>query len=65
MERCPLSKFRDAKNITVLTDGHTVTLRGKVHSLKEKEDAETAAYRAPGVYYVLNELKVQYYTEYA
>ena len=55
----------DAKNITVLTDGHTVTLRGKVHSLKEKEDAETAAYRAPGVYYVLNELKVQYYTEYA
>lgn len=55
----------DAKNITVLTDGNTVTLRGKVHSLKEKEDAETAAYRAPGVYYVLNELKVQYYTEYA
>ncbi|WP_339627921.1 BON domain-containing protein [uncultured Maribacter sp.] len=55
----------DAKNITVLTDGHTVTLRGKVHSLKEKEDAETAAYRAPGVYYVNNELNIQYYTEYA
>ena len=55
----------DAKNITVLTDGHTVTLRGKVHSLKEKEDAETVAYRAPGVYYVNNELNIQYYTEYA
>ncbi|WP_281542233.1 BON domain-containing protein [Maribacter aestuarii] len=55
----------DAKNITVLTDGHTVTLKGKVHSIKEKEDAETAAYRAPGVFNVKNELKVQYYTEYA
>jgi osmotically-inducible protein OsmY len=55
----------DANKITVLTDGHTVTLKGKVHSIKEKEDAETAAYRAPGVHYVKNELKVQYYTEYA
>lgn len=55
----------DANNITVLTDGHTVTLKGKVHSIKEKEDAETAAYRAPGVFDVKNELKVQYYTEYA
>lgn len=55
----------DANNITVLTDGYTVTLQGKVHSIKEKEDAESAAYRAPGVYSVKNELKVQYYTEYA
>ena len=55
----------DANNITVMTDGHTVTLRGKVSSIKEKEDAETAAYKAPGVYYVNNELRVQYYTEYA
>ena len=55
----------DAKKITVLTDGHTVTLEGKVHSIKEKEDAEAAAYKAPGVYEVKNELKVQYYTEYA
>tara|TARA_R110000744_G_scaffold82351_7_gene161841 strand:- start:5021 stop:5689 length:669 start_codon:yes stop_codon:yes gene_type:complete len=55
----------DANKIIVLTDGHTVTLKGKVHSIKEKEDAETAAYRAPGVFYVKNELKVQYYTEYA
>ncbi|TLP81741.1 BON domain-containing protein [Maribacter sp. ACAM166] len=55
----------DANKVTVLTDGHTVTLQGKVHSIKEKEDAETAAYRAPGVFHVKNELKVQYYTEYA
>jgi len=55
----------DAKGITVATDGHTVTLSGKVHSIKEKEDAEKAAYRAPGVFYVKNNLRVQYYTEYA
>lgn len=54
----------DANNITVISDGHNVTLKGKVHSIKEKEDAETAAYRAPGVYHVNNELKVLYYTEY-
>lgn len=55
----------DADGIILETHGHTVTLRGKVHSLKEKEDAETAAYNAPGVYDVKNELKVQYSTEYA
>ncbi|WP_299111262.1 BON domain-containing protein [uncultured Winogradskyella sp.] len=55
----------DADSIILETHGHTVTLRGKVHSIKEKEDAETAAYNAPGVYDVKNKLKVQYYTEYA
>lgn len=55
----------DADNIILETHGHTVTLRGKVHSIKEKEDAETAAFNAPGVFDVKNELKVQYYTEYA
>jgi osmotically-inducible protein OsmY len=55
----------DADGIILETHGHTVTLRGKVHSLKEKEDAETAAYNAPGVYDVKNELKVQYSAEYA
>lgn len=55
----------DADNIILETHDHTVTLRGKVHSIKEKEDAEAAAYNAPGVYDVKNELKVEYYTEYA
>lgn len=55
----------DADGIILETHGHTVTLRGKVHSIKEKEDAETAAYKAPGVYDVKNELKVQYHTKYA
>ena len=55
----------DANKVTVIADGNTVTLKGKVSSIKEKEEAETAAYNAPGVFHVKNELRVQYYTEYA
>lgn len=55
----------DADGITLETHGNTVTLRGNVNSLKEKEDAERAAYNAPGVYDVKNELKITYRTEYA
>ena len=55
----------DADGITLETHGNTVTLRGKVHSIKEKEDAESAAYFAPGVHDVKNELEVVYYSEYA
>ena len=39
--------------------------RSKHEYLKEKEDAESAAYMAPGVFDVKNELKVQFYTEFA
>jgi len=55
----------DANGIQITTDDHKVILTGKVHSIKEKEDAEKAAYRAPGVYEVKNNIKVQFYTEYA
>ena len=55
----------EAKNIRVEVDGHTVTLKGKVHSLAEKEEARKAAYQAPGVYNVKNELQVEYYPAYA
>tara|TARA_R110002051_G_scaffold26108_6_gene63089 strand:- start:85 stop:753 length:669 start_codon:yes stop_codon:yes gene_type:complete len=55
----------DAKGIMVSTDGNTVTLSGKVNSIKEKEEAEKAAFRAPGVLHVVNKLKVQYYPTYA
>lgn len=55
----------DANNITLETHGNTVTLRGTVNSIKEKEDAETAAYNAGGVYEVKNELKVEFRPEYA
>ena len=50
----------NAKNITVSVDGHTVTLRGTVNSIAEKDEAQRAAYLAPGVYEVKNELVVQY-----
>jgi osmotically-inducible protein OsmY len=55
----------EAKNITVEVDGHTVTLKGTVHSLAEKEEARRTAYSSPGVYNVKNELKIEYYPAYA
>ncbi|GAA4946237.1 BON domain-containing protein [Algibacter agarivorans] len=55
----------DAKNISVIVDGHTVTLRGTVSSLAEKDQARKTAYASPGVYHVKNELKVEYYPSYA
>lgn len=50
----------NAKNITISVDGHTVTLRGTVNSIAEKDEAQRAAYFAPGVYEVKNELVVKY-----
>lgn len=55
----------NARNVTVSIDGHTVTLRGTVNSMAEKDEAQRAAYFAPSVYEVKNELKVQYQREYA
>jgi osmotically-inducible protein OsmY len=48
----------DAERITVEAKGHTVILRGTVRTLAEKRDAEDAAWRAPGVTRVENELVV-------
>ena len=48
----------EAKNITVEAFGGNVTLRGQVHSWREREDAERAAYAAPGVDKVSNRLTV-------
>lgn len=48
----------DAQNIEVIVKDHTVKLKGKVHSLAEKEAARKSALYSPGVYKVENELSV-------
>ena len=50
----------ESDNITVETAGNVVTLRGHVHSWNEREDAELAAFAAPGVASVTNLLEVTY-----
>lgn len=53
------SAMLDAQGITVDAQGGQVTLRGTVHSLTEKFEAGKAAWSAPGVAEVLNDLKVR------
>ena len=48
----------EAKNITVETTGNVVTLRGRVHSWRERTDAEHAAFAAPGVAFVSNQITI-------
>lgn len=47
-----------AKGIAVSVTGHTVTLRGKVDSWGEHSAASKAAWAAPGVNLVINDLVV-------
>lgn len=53
---------RSAKNeagkISVSVSGDQVTLTGNVHSISESEDARFAAFSAPGVMSVINDLRV-------
>jgi osmotically-inducible protein OsmY len=49
----------NAGKITVTTLGSTVTLKGKVRSHTEKDDAESVAWAAPGVNSVENYLEVE------
>ena len=48
----------DAGNITVVTNGSEVILRGTVHSWAERTEAERAAWSAPGVTRVENGITV-------
>lgn len=48
----------DAKRITVEVNGDMVTLRGTVRSWSEREGAQRAAWRAPGVRSVNNQINI-------
>lgn len=49
---------KEASLVEVLIDGGTATLRGNVGSLVEREIVQRAAWSAPGIKRVLNELQV-------
>lgn len=49
---------REARHIEVVVAGSTVTLRGTVDSWADREAATGAAWAAPGITMVVNELKV-------
>lgn len=49
---------REARRVEVTAAGSTVTLRGQVHSWAERKAAHGAAWSAPGVTTVVNELRV-------
>ena len=52
------SALVDSSNVTVEATGGTVILRGRVRSWAEREEAQRAAYRAPGVTSVDNRITV-------
>jgi osmotically-inducible protein OsmY len=51
----------DANNIEVDVQGSKVVLKGTVHSYAEKREAEHAAWQAPGITAVEDQISVAYY----
>jgi osmotically-inducible protein OsmY len=49
---------REARRVPIVVDGATVTLRGRVNSWQERNAAAGAAWSAPGVRSVINEVQV-------
>jgi osmotically-inducible protein OsmY len=49
---------REARQVEVQVEGATAILRGTVHSWAERETIQAAAWLAPGISRVVNELKV-------
>ena len=58
------STLLNSKGLRVQVDGTTVQLKGRVHTLSEKEEAEQIAYKAPGVQKVQNDIVVQYFPDF-
>lgn len=50
---------REARNVEVTVSGSVVTLRGKVHSWAERDAVQGAAWSAPGITQVINQLSVE------
>ena len=50
--------IREAKQIHIAVEGDTVKLTGTVHSWHEREAAQGVAWSAPGVRFVVNELRM-------
>lgn len=48
----------DARRITVLASDSTVTLAGNVRSFAERQEAEKAAWAAPGVAHVIDQISI-------
>ena len=66
VERAIKSAFKrsavvDANKICVETSGSNVELSGNVRNLAEREEAECAAWAAPGVFSVDNQLIVKWF----
>lgn len=49
----------NSRRVKADVDGSRITLRGTVRSISEKEDAENAAWFAPGVISVVNKIEVE------